>query len=473
MRDLTRGPIPGHIAAMAAPIAVGLLVQTLYFLVDLYFVSRLGEVALAGVSAAANVMLLVLALTQMLSVGTIATVSHAVGAKDREGANVVFHQAVLMAVLMAAATMLGGYLGLAELYVGAIGADEATITAGTTYLHWLLPAMALQFAMAAMGGALQGTGIVKPTMIVQMLSVLVNTVLTPILISGWATGHPMGVAGAALATTLSAAFGVVVMTVYFVKLEEYVRFDTSLARPRGEVLRRMFAVGAPAGGQFVLLFLYRAIIYGVISGFGAAAQAGFGVGSRVMQAVFLPAMAIAFAVPAIIGQNFGARDGDRVREAFRTATWLNSLFMLATMLFCQWRPEWLVSGFSDDPEVLGVAAGFMALISWNFVPAGINFTCSSAFQGMGNTLPALASAATRLATFALPAVWLARQPWLRIEYVWYLSVVTVAFQAVLSLLLVRWQFERRLRFPAGVPASAGTDRAVRSADMLNGRRPTR
>ncbi len=83
MRDLTRGPLLGHIAAMATPIAVGMLVQTLYFLVDLYFVSRLGGVALAGVSAAGNAMFLVLALTQVLSVGTIAVVSHAVGAEDR------------------------------------------------------------------------------------------------------------------------------------------------------------------------------------------------------------------------------------------------------------------------------------------------------------------------------------------------------------------------------------------------------
>ena len=435
---------------MALPIAVGMLVQTLYYLVDLYFVSRLGEVALAGVGAAGNMMFLVLALTQMLSVGTIATVSHAVGKNDQQQANLVFNQAVTLAAVLATVTLVGSYLGLADFYIGLIGADEATIAMGSTYLRWFMPTMALQFAMAAMGGALQGTGIVKPTMLVQMVAVLVNIILTPILVAGWLTGRPMGVAGAGLATTLAAGVGVVLMTVYFVRLEKYVGFDRALMRPRPEVIKRMLSIGVPAGGQFVLMFGYMAIIYAVISSFGAASQAGFGIGSRVMQAVFLPAMAISFAVPAIAGQNFGARNGDRVRQTFRTAVLMNSVFMFAVTLFCQWRPEWLVGGFSDDPEVLGVAAVFMAVISWNFVPTGINFTCSGMFQGMGNTLPALASAATRLVTFAAPAFWLAARPGFRIEQIWYLSVATVALQAVISLLLVRWQFARRLQFASGL-----------------------
>ena len=444
MRDLTRGSIPGHLFAMALPIAVGMLVQTLYFLVDLYFVSRLGGVALAGVSAAGNVMFLVMALTQMLSVGTMATVSHAVGAEDQPLANLIFNQAVMLAGVLAVATLLGGYLGLADLYIGAIGADSPTVAAGATYLHWFIPTMALQFAMVAMAAALQGTGIVKPTMVVQMLSVLLNIVLTPILVAGWLSGRPMGVAGAGLATTLAAASGVAMMAIYFIRLEHYVAFDASLLRPRVEVLKSMLGIGIPAGGQFALMFVYMAVIFKAISGFGATAQAGFGVGMRVMQAVFLPAMAIAFATPAIAGQNFGAREADRVRETFRVAALMIVAFMVLLTLLCQWRPQWLLQSFTSDLEVLGVATVFMTIISWNFAAAGVNFTCSGMFQAMGNTLPALAAAATRLVTFAVPALWLARQPGFRIEQIWYLSVATVTLQAVLSVGLVRWQFARRL-----------------------------
>lgn len=446
MRDLTRGPLLGHIIAMATPIAVGMLVQTLYFMVDLYFVSRLGGIALAGVSAAGNAMFLVLALSQMLSVGTIAVVSHAVGAEDRPQANLAFHQAVMLAGLLASATLLGGYLGLADRYIHITGADRGTIAAGILYLRWFVPALALQFATTAMGATLQGTGVVKPTMVVQLLGLSVNIVLTPILVAGWGTGHPLGVAGAGLASTLAAAAAATTMALYFVRLERYVQFDWRQLRPHPSVLRRMLGIGLPAGVEFFLMFVYMAVIYTVIRGFGSDAQAGFGVGVRMMQAVFLPAMAIAFAAPAIAGQNFGARNADRVRETFRTVALLNVGVMSALTVVCQVWPELLVQGFATDAEILKIAAGFMNVISWNFVATGMVFTCSGLFQALGNTVPALAATATRLITFVIPAFWLSWQPGFYIEQVWYLSVATVALQAVISLVLLREQFSRRLRF---------------------------
>lgn len=256
----------------------------------------------------------------------------------------------------------------------------------------------------------------------------------------------MGVAGAGLASTLAAGTGVMTMGLYFVRMEHYVGFDGKLLRPRVETLRRMLGIGIPAGGELALMFVYMVVIHTVISRFGATAQAGFGVGARVMQAVFLPVLAIGFAIPAIAGQNFGARHAERVRETFRTAALMNVAFMVAVTLFCQWRPYWLVESFSSDAAVVRVASGFMTIISWNFVAVGLRFTCSGMFQGLGNTLPALASTATRLVTFVLPAFWLAQRPGFRIEHIWYLSVATVALQAVVSLGLVRWQLASRLRF---------------------------
>ena len=110
MRDLTQGPIPGHLVAMAAPIAAGMLAQTLYFLIDLYFVAQLGDTALAGVGAAGTAMFVVMALTQTLGVGTMALVSQAVGRKDPADADLVFNQAMSLSLLCTVATLAGGYL---------------------------------------------------------------------------------------------------------------------------------------------------------------------------------------------------------------------------------------------------------------------------------------------------------------------------------------------------------------------------
>jgi MATE family, multidrug efflux pump len=430
---------------MAVPIAAGMLLQTLYYFVDLYFVARLGDAALAGVSAAGNVFFIVMALTQMLGVGTVALMSHAVGRKDRDDANHIFNQSVVLAAVCTLVTVAGGY-GLADWYMGLIGADAATAAAGVEYLHWFLPGLALQFALVVMGSALRGTGIVQPTMVVQALTVVLNAVLAPVLIAGWGTGKPLGVAGAGLATSLAVAVGVVLLAIYFVRLERYVGFDAAQWRPRLATWRRLLNIGLPAGGEFALIAVFITIIYWIIRDFGAAAQAGFGIAGRVMQMIFLPAMAVAFAAAPIAGQNFGAKDAERVRKTFTVSALASCAIMAVLTLFCQWRGESLVRIFTDDLPVIAVGAEYLHIISWNFVGMGIVFTCSSLFQALGNTWPALLSTAMRLVTFAIPAIWISRQPGFQLAQVWYLSVATVILQAILSLVLLRMQFRERLRF---------------------------
>jgi Na+-driven multidrug efflux pump len=163
-----------------------------------------------------------------------------------------------------------------------------------------------------------------------------------------------------------------------------------------------------------------------------------------MQSIFLPAMAVAFATAPIVGQNFGARKTDRVRATFRSATLMTCGVMFLLTLICQWQSAWLIRPFSSEDRVVAVGAQFLTIISWNFVASGIIFTCSSTFQGLGNTWPSLASSASRLITFVGPAVWLSRQPWFEIRHLWYLSVSTIGIQALTSLILVRREFQRRL-----------------------------
>ena len=443
MKDMTQGSIGGHLVRMATPIAIGMLFQTLYVLVDLYFVSRLGGAAIAGVSTGANLQFIVMAATQVLGVGTTAVIAQAAGRKDRDDANVVFNQSTLLAIIAVVLTLIFGYLAIGP-YMHAVGADEATADAGAEYLRWFFPGLALQFPLMAMGSALRGTGIAKPGLIVQMLTVVMNALLAPILIAGWLTGKPLGIAGAGLATSLSVAFGIVLMLFYFIKLEKFVGFDRTLFAARPAVWKRILVIGLPPGGEFALMFIYLGIIYWVIRHFGADAQAGFGVGSRVMQAIFLPAMAVAFATAPIAGQNVGGGHHDRVRDTFRASAIAGSAIMLALTLVCQVRPEWFVHFFTKDQAVLAVAATFLHIISWNFVAQGLIFTCSGMFQALGNTLPGLASSATRLVTFALPALWLSTRAGFELRHLWYLSVATVTLQALTSLFLLRWQFRRRL-----------------------------
>jgi putative MATE family efflux protein len=447
MKDLTDGSIAKNILQMAVPIAAGMFFQTLYFLIDLYFVSGLGDSAIAGVGAAGNIMFIVFALTQVLGVGTVALISHAVGRKDRADANLVFNQSLALSATCAAATLLAGY-GVGHSYMQTLGAGAATVLAGTRYLYWFLPSLGLQFALVVMGSALRGTGIVQPTMVVQVLTVILNAALAPVLIAGWGTGFPMGVAGAGLASSLSVGVGVVLLAVYFHRLEKYVGFDSAQWRPQLATWRRLLRIGLPAGGEFALMFIYMAVIYWITRRFGSDAQAGFGIGQRLMQSMFLPAMAVAFATAPIVGQNFGAGKFTRVRETFVYASLIGSCIMVMLTLFCQWGSAWAIRGFTADPTALAVGSQFLRVLSWNFLASGLVFTCSAVFQGMGHTLPAVLSSASRLVSFVVPAFWLAASPQFQLIELWYVSIASITLQACFSMWLVRGEFRRRLVLPA-------------------------
>ena len=443
MHDLTQGSVPGHLVRLAVPLAAGMVFQTLYYLVDIFFVAQLGDVAIAGVGAAGNVQFIVMALTQILGVGTMALIAQAVGRKDLADATLVFNQGLLLAAIATVATLLGGG-GLAGWYMRRLGADPDTIAAGVEYLRWFLPGLALQFPLVVMGSALRGTGVVKPTMLVQVISVVVNAVLAPILIAGWLTGRPLGVAGAGLATSIALVVGVGLMAVVFVRLEKAVGVDFSRWRPAPDVWGRILRIGLPPGGELGLMFVYMGVIYWVIRPFGAEAQAGFGLGSRVLQAIFLPAMAVAFATAPLAGQNVGARQFDRVRLTFRSAALLGSSIMLILTLICQWRPDWFLRQFTGQTPVIAVGSQFLQLISWNFVATGLIFTCSGMFQALGNTLPSLVSGGSRIFLFAAPAIWMAGRPGFTLRRLWLLSVASVTIQAGLSLWLLRREFRLRL-----------------------------
>ena len=446
MKDLTSSSIAKNILQMALPIAAGMFFQTLYFLIDLYFVAGLGDAAIAGVGAAGNAMFIVMAATQVLGVGTVTLISHAAGRKDQADANLVFNQSLSLAALCAVLTLAIGFVA-GPYYVRSLGASAATAAAGVEYLYWFLPNLALQFAVVTMGSALRGTGIVQPTMIVQVVTVLLNAILAPVLIAGWGTGHPMGVAGAGLASSIALAVGFVMLALYFQRLEKYVGFDRAQLSPQLIVWRRLLKIGLPAGGEFILMFLLMAVLYWVLRPFGPDAQAGFGIGIRLMQSMFLPAMAVAFAAAPIVGQNFAAGKFVRVRETFALATLIGSCIMVVLTLFCQWGSAWVIRGFTKDPTAIAVGSQYLQVISWNFLASGFVFTCSAVFQGLGNTVPAVISSASRLLSFVLPVLWLSGEPHFAMVQVWYLSVASVALQAVFSLWLVRREFRLRLASP--------------------------
>ena len=456
MHDLTTGSITRHLLKTAGFMLVTMIFQTLYFLIDLYWVGRLGKEAVAAVAIAGNLTFIVLAVSQMLGVGA----TDARLARDRR-ARIPRARCscstsrrccrVVVAVIFLVAGML-----LRGVYASELAADAATAEMARQYLTWFIPAMALQFLIVTMGAALRGTGNFKPGMIVGTASVIINMIFAPFLIFGWVTGAAFGVAGAAVSSLIAVVVATVWLGAYFVKPTAFLHYVPADWKPDFRMWWQMLKIGLPAGAEFGLMAVYLFIVYVISRPFGAAAQAGFGIGLRLVQAGFMPVVALGFSVAPVAGQNFGARLGDRVRHTFTVAASMAVGVMLVFAVACYFNAAAMVSFFSDDAGVIAVGTEYLRIIAWTFVGSGIIFVASSMFQAMGNTLPPLAASFARIVVVAVPAILMSRMPGFQLWWIWYLSVGALIFQLVTVLALLQREFRVRLAWPSSMAASSAT-----------------
>jgi putative MATE family efflux protein len=416
-------------------------------LVDLYWVGRLGTSAVAAVGIAGNLTFAVLALTQMLGVGTTSVVAQAVGRRDQAAARLAFNQALALSAVCAAA-FFGVAMTLRAGYAASQSADAETARLAGQYLLWFIPAMALQFPLVAMSAALRGTGNFKIGVAVGIVTIVINMLVAPVLIFGWIGAPSLGIAGAAIASLLALVVGNVWLAWYCRSgVLTYAREEW---RPRVAEWKRLLGIGLPAGFDFAMMAVYLFIVYAVTKPFGAAAQAGFGIGMRIMQGGFMPVVALGMSVAPIAGQNFGARHAERVKRTFRDGAVLASVMMALFFILCHLAPSGLIRVFTKDPAAIAVGDEYLRIISWSFVASGIMFVASSMFQAMGNTLPSVATSLVRVAMVSIPVIVLSRSPGFELPTIWHLGVISVWTQLALGLVLLRREYGKRLAFGVAV-----------------------
>jgi Na+-driven multidrug efflux pump len=205
----------------------------------------------------------------------------------------------------------------------------------------------------------------------------------------------------------------------------------------------MLKIGLPAGAEFALTAIYLFIVYTVCRPFGASAQAAFGIGLRLVQSMFLPVVALAFAAGPVAGQNVGARKADRVRTTFLSAVAMAAGVTTISAVFGYFEAERFMRIFTSDPEVVRVGVEYLRIAVWSFVASGVVFVSSSMFQALGNAVPPLITSVGRITIIAIPIIILSQQPGFDLKTVWYISVVGTAFQMVANLVLLQREFHKR------------------------------
>jgi Na+-driven multidrug efflux pump len=248
-----------------------------------------------------------------------------------------------------------------------------------------------------------------------------------------------------LIATLAAVIG---LSAYLLRGSSFLRLRFADWTPDFPTWGKLLGIGLPAGAEFLLMSFTMGVVYAVTGRFGAPAQAGFGIASRLMQAGFMPAVAISFSVAAVVGQNYGFGAFGRVREATRESSKLVLVFMLLFTVLCQLLPARLVGIFSPAPDVIATGVEYLKIISLGYAASGVVFVCAGVFQGLGNTWPSLAASALRAVGFSVPVLLLSRVPHFALHTIWLISLGAVLCQFVAQLVLLR----RELALKAPLPA---------------------
>jgi putative MATE family efflux protein len=382
---ITDGGLTSSLWRLALPMMVGGFLQDLFSLADLFFVSRLGHVAVAALTTCGAMLSIMMMLTMGIGTGTTALVAHFVGNKEYDRADNALVQTILLGLLAALPITLLGIFG-AQWLIKPFGVSDEVAAAALGYLQVNLIASALMFLSVGLNQAFNGAG--DPMTPLRMLVVAnaINIVLDPLLIFGVGPFPKLGIVGSAVATVFSR--GVVTALLF-----RHVLFGHSALHLRREactvnppVIGRIISIGAFASLQVFLRQISFVLLIRLVASFGDAVLAGYGIANRLRFAVMVPGMGLANAGAVMVGQNMGAGKPDRARSSgWATVRHFEMLAVPMAVVYIALAPL-LLRIFSDNAEVVRTGSVYLRFLAATFPFLAVSLVLGRAVSGAGDTV---------------------------------------------------------------------------------------
>jgi len=399
--DMHSGQPGAVVLRMSLPMIAVALSVVAFNLIDTYFVGRLGSIQLAAMGYALPVKLISGSIAMGIGIGAASSVSNALGAGDRERARRYVSHALLLAF---GAGILLAVAGLATIgpFFRLLGAAEAVIPYIRRYVTiWYL---GLPFVLAPMVGSnvIQSTGDTRTPAAILVFALVLNIVFDPILIFGLGPVPALGISGAALGTVLARGTSLILVAVILLRRERLV------ARRIGSVLdvlggwAHVLYVGIPAAAVHLLQPLSISFVTRLVSAFGAAAVAGFGVATRLESFGIVFMMALSMVFTPYTGNNHGAGRPDRIRSGYRYGALYCVIWGIIVLAVFAAAAEPLASVFSDDAEIVAVTALYLRVLAFSYAFHGIVLLSSAALNGMRRPIEAFSVSFLRLIVFYVP-----------------------------------------------------------------------
>jgi putative MATE family efflux protein len=383
-RDYTALALDRAIVLLAVPMILEMIMESLFAIVNIFWVAQLGRDAVAIVGLTESAMTAIYAVAIGISIAAAATVARRVGENDSERAAHAAGQVITLGLSISLG--LGLLLGsLAPQILRLLGAEPSAVSTGSAFAQVMLGGNVTVFMIFLINAIFRGAGDAVLAMRTLWLANALNIILAPCFIFGWGPLPEMGVTGAAVATNVGRGIGVMYQVWHLTTRSGRLRVRLRDLHPTGAVMRAVLKTSASGVGQQLVLTSSWIMLMKVLATFGSAALAGYTIAIRIVLFATMPVMGLANAAATLVGQNLGAQRPDRAVAAVRIAT-RSSVILLATVgvIFAIFAQP-LVGLFTTDPDVVAQGAQALWIVSLAFPLYGAAICLGAAFNGAGDT----------------------------------------------------------------------------------------
>lgn len=435
------------ILSLAIPVVINSFLQTMYNLTDTYWLGKIGTNELAAINLVTPVQNIIINFGTGITVAGSVLIAQYIGAGEKENAksmaNQIFACAGCFSLLCAAVIFL-----TTSGIVSWLGADGDTYRHACTYLRVVIWDMPFLYMVNIFSAVHQAQGDTVRPMFLNLGGIALNMILDPLLM----VGMQMGTAGAALATLLAKLVPAVVAFILLSRSRSEVHLDVRHMKFEWEKLKLIFKIGLPTaiGGstmQLGFLLMSRNVYV-----YGDQAMAAYGIGNKVNGLITLPSNGIGSAVATIVGQNMGAKQTERAREGYLLSMKICTVFLFVggMILSRDVISTGIVSIFSDDAEVIAMAADFLSIMAFWCFTNGVYNATSGLFQGTGHTEVTMAVDASRLWVFRFLTLWFCESILhMGVRSVWYSVVVSNGISSVILYILYKTNIWKKSKIKVG------------------------
>ena len=401
---LTKDPIWFLLRKVTIPASVGSLFQTFYNLVDTWFAGRISAEAIAAIAKSFPIYFTIIAIGVGLTAGTNTLIGNNIGANNKRKASLFVAQSIIFAIFLSVLVTFFG-LNVSDFLLSLMGSDQEAIVLTRKYLDVIFYGTIIVLIQISLNGTLNAQGDTKSYRNVLIFSFFLNIVLNPLFIFGYGFVPAFGIAGLAIATVVAQFIGLLYLAykVYCCELKQYLKPECFI--PKFNLLRELLYQTIPVMFSMLLIGVGLFNILYFIGQFGDLATAGYGAALRIEQVFLLPVIGLNTAVLSIGGQNFGAKNYDRLRELYRKALLFGSSFMICAGMIIFFGAEFLVSLFTDNSEAIKHGAIYLKVAALIGPIYPVFFITTAVFQAVKKPLYSLYLSILRLTALPFLSLW--------------------------------------------------------------------